>query len=52
MQREEGKVSDNSSSTWASEAVATMEVTHSKPFPFFMTGLLPQEAMKYLDLVC
>jgi len=52
MQREEGKVSDKSSSAWASEAVATMEMTHSKLFPFFMTGLLPQEAMQYLDLVC
>ncbi|KAF8775242.1 hypothetical protein HU200_004645 [Digitaria exilis] len=52
MQREEGKVSDKSSSAWASEAVSTMEVTHSKLFPFFMTGLLPQEAMQYLDIIC
>uniref|UniRef100_A0A804QYC2 Uncharacterized protein n=2 Tax=Zea mays TaxID=4577 RepID=A0A804QYC2_MAIZE len=52
MQREEGKVSGRSSSAWASEAVSTMEMTHSKLFPFFMTGLLPQEAMQYLDLVC
>ncbi|TVU36425.1 hypothetical protein EJB05_18358, partial [Eragrostis curvula] len=52
MQREEGKVSDKSSSAWASEAIGTMEVTHSKLFPFFMTGLLPQEAVQYLDLVC
>jgi hypothetical protein len=52
MQREEGKVSDKSSSAWASEAVAAMEMTHSKLFPFFMTGLLPHEAMQYLDLVC
>ncbi|RLN23166.1 uncharacterized protein C2845_PM07G29490 [Panicum miliaceum] len=52
MQREEGKVSDKSNSAWASEALATMEVTHSKLFPFFMTGLLPQEAMQYLDLIC
>ncbi|XP_062226810.1 uncharacterized protein LOC133925019 [Phragmites australis] len=52
MQREEGKVSDKSNSAWASEAIGTMEVTHSKLFPFFMTGLLPQEALQYLDLVC
>ncbi|KAL6840099.1 hypothetical protein ACP4OV_029909 [Aristida adscensionis] len=52
MQREEGKVRDKSSSAWASEAISTMEVTHSKLFPFFMTGLLPQEAMQYLDLTC
>uniref|UniRef100_A0A0A9CSS7 Hemerythrin-like domain-containing protein n=1 Tax=Arundo donax TaxID=35708 RepID=A0A0A9CSS7_ARUDO len=52
MQREEGKVSDKSSSAWASEAISAMEVTHSKLFPFFMTGLLPQEAVQYLDLVC
>jgi len=51
MQREEGKVSDKSNSAWASEALATMEVTHSKLFPFFMTGLLPQEAVQYLDLI-
>uniref|UniRef100_A0A0A9CWT8 Hemerythrin-like domain-containing protein n=1 Tax=Arundo donax TaxID=35708 RepID=A0A0A9CWT8_ARUDO len=52
MQREEGKISDKSSSAWASEAISTMEVTHSKLFPFLMTGLLPQEAVQYLDLVC
>ncbi|XP_052150476.1 uncharacterized protein LOC127768859 [Oryza glaberrima] len=52
MQREEGNVSDKSNTAWASEAMGTMEMTHSKLFPFFMTGLLPQEAMQYLDLVC
>ncbi|KAL6616421.1 hypothetical protein ACP70R_038691 [Stipagrostis hirtigluma subsp. patula] len=52
MQREEGKVSDKSSSAWASEVIGTMEVTHSKLFAFFMTGLLPQEAVQYLDLIC
>ncbi|KAM0918961.1 hypothetical protein ACQ4PT_008533 [Festuca glaucescens] len=52
MQREEGSVADKSNSGWASEAMDTMEMTHSKLFPFFMTGLMPQEAMQYLDLVC
>ena len=52
MQREEGSVSDKSNSGWASEAMGTMEMTHSKLFPFFMTGLMPQEAVQYLDLVC
>ncbi|XP_048565228.1 uncharacterized protein LOC125545354 [Triticum urartu] len=52
MQREEGNVPDKSNSGWASEAMGTMEMTHSKLFPFFMTGLMPQEAVQYLDLVC
>ncbi|KAG8054662.1 hypothetical protein GUJ93_ZPchr0001g30397 [Zizania palustris] len=50
MQRDEGNVSDKSNTAWASEAMGTMEMTHSKLFAFFMTGLLPQEAMQYLDL--
>ncbi|KAL5223185.1 hypothetical protein ABZP36_027898 [Zizania latifolia] len=50
MQREEGNVSDKSNTAWASEAMGAMEMTHSKLFAFFMTGLLPQEAMQYLDL--
>lgn len=49
MLREEG----NTSSRWAEEVMGAMEATHSQRlFPFFMAGLLPQEAVQYLDIVC
>ncbi|OAY76979.1 hypothetical protein ACMD2_18167 [Ananas comosus] len=49
MLREEG----NTSSRWAEEVMRAMEATHSQRlFPFFMAGLLPQEAVQYLDIVC
>lgn len=42
---------DDASSSLVEKVMAFMEGTHSHLFPFFMAGLLPHEAMEYVDLV-
>ncbi|KAJ0972716.1 hypothetical protein J5N97_020675 [Dioscorea zingiberensis] len=37
---------------WLDEVIDLMETTHSRLFLFFMSGLLPNEAMKYIQLLC
>ncbi|KAG1331698.1 hypothetical protein COCNU_02G016660 [Cocos nucifera] len=43
---------NNTSSSFVEQMMLLMESTHSHLFPFFMAGLLPHEAMQYVDLVC
>ncbi|XP_008806114.2 uncharacterized protein LOC103718891 [Phoenix dactylifera] len=43
---------NDTSSSFAEQVMLLMESTHSHLFPFFMAGLLPHEAMQYVDLVC
>lgn len=43
---------NNTSSSFVEQIMLLMESTHSHLFPFFMAGLLPHEAMQYVDLVC
>ncbi|CAL9048734.1 unnamed protein product [Musa banksii] len=51
-QREEGE-DESSSRSWMEQVLVLMEATHSpRLFPFFMAGLLPEEAMQYVGLVC
>lgn len=52
MQRIEGDISNWSNSGWVGQVVSATELTHSRLFPFFIAGLLPQEAMEYVDLIC
>ncbi|XP_072999912.1 uncharacterized protein [Typha latifolia] len=43
---------ERDNSRWLEQMMGAMGATHSHLFPFFMAGLLPQEAMQYVDLVC
>jgi hypothetical protein len=52
MQRIEGDISNWSNSGWVGRVVSATESTHSRLFPFFIAGLLPHEAMEYVDLIC
>ncbi|RZS03803.1 hypothetical protein BHM03_00034027 [Ensete ventricosum] len=50
-QREEEE-DESSSRSWMEQVLVLMEATHSpRLFPFFMAGLLPDEAMQYVGLV-
>ncbi|WOL03499.1 hypothetical protein Cni_G12219 [Canna indica] len=51
IQREEGE--DDSPTVWMNQVMQLMEATHSpRLFPFFMAGLLPEEAVQYIGIIC
>ncbi|KAJ4758520.1 hemerythrin HHE cation-binding domain protein [Rhynchospora pubera] len=52
MQRIESDISNWSNSGWVGQVVNVTESIHSRLFPFFIAGLLPHEAMEYVDLIC
>ncbi|XP_039143807.1 uncharacterized protein LOC120280902 isoform X1 [Dioscorea cayenensis subsp. rotundata] len=47
-----GKEEGEETERWLDKVMELMEVTHSQLFPFFMSGLLPHESMKYIELLC
>ncbi|KAJ3677945.1 hypothetical protein LUZ60_001748 [Juncus effusus] len=50
--RIEGDISNWSNSKWVGQLFLLTESTHSQMLPLFIAGLLPDEAMKYVDLLC